>query len=288
MSRLDPLEWVWRGWTVSADKALAYSSEGLIDGPLQAFSDLQQADLRDQVSLLLLKPEGIFEERVGQVKKWVLANDFQLLGSFSVSLGDDVIPRLWKYQWDLFTEERLGVQQVLFASTPLTLLVLRRRLPTEVPFAIELSERKGNGVNGPAITGSLRSVLGQYNLLLNFVHTPDEPIDVLRELSLLLQPSQLDVLRTDLRGRFTGQPAVKRHRDFPPWATDWSRAAVESQLLAQAGMSIDDLAGYRAFTEIQAPPLLVAIASSYAFDMEVRGASPMFGRISRSEWLASQ
>ena len=52
----------------------------------------------------------------------------------------------------------------------------------DVPASVELTGLKGPTDPDARAPGQLRHLLGRYSYLLNLVHTPDEPADVLREL----------------------------------------------------------------------------------------------------------
>ena len=71
------------------------------------------------------------------------------------------------------------------------LVVLRDDDPERsVPASVRLQMMKGPSFPERQTSDHLRHVLGSWSRLLKFVHTPDEPADIIREIGIFLPPEQ--------------------------------------------------------------------------------------------------
>jgi hypothetical protein len=113
---------------------------------------------------------------------------------------------LWRYQLTSATLDRLAVNELLLGAGPALFLLLRSEPGHELPGAVRLSTLKGSATLEAQKPGTLRSLLGQPNRVLSYVHVADEPADVLRELGLLFDaPTRRDLLDSLAAGALTAR-----------------------------------------------------------------------------------
>jgi len=90
------------------------------------------------------------------------------------------------------------------------------------PAAVRMSTLKGPANPAEQSPRHLRSALGTINYIINGVHTPDEPADVVRELSVLLTAEQRARVYVALATRAAADPssAVRRCHAHAPAEPD--------------------------------------------------------------------
>jgi nucleoside diphosphate kinase len=173
-------------------EGLAAFRDGLAACPR---ADRSADETLSSVTFLLVKPESIAGGRSGQILDFVQAAGFQVTGIWPIRMGRHEARNLWRYSLNSVPIAHIRALEMLVSAGPLFLLGLRLGpVPGQSaggPSAAErLNEVKGTS-SSPGTPGTLRHQLGCPALMLNFVHTPDEPADVLRELSVLCEAGLL-------------------------------------------------------------------------------------------------
>ncbi len=115
----------------------------------------------EQVTFLLLKPEAVVARRGSAILEFLAAHGFEVLGACPAAAEDILIQ----------------------GGDFLCIGVRHPEGSRDAPAASGLAARKGSWTGGMP-GGSLRQVLGTPTMLLDFVHAPDDPADVLRELGI--------------------------------------------------------------------------------------------------------
>jgi hypothetical protein len=139
----------------------------------------------DDAALMLIKPDGLVAGKAAAIMDFVQSHGFE-----PVAVQTPVLTRLhwremWRYQMTLASLDRLAVNDLILCGRSL-LLALRRRSRSDVPATVELTELKGPSDVRRQSPGCLRRLIGQPNRLLSHFHVADEPADLVRELSILL------------------------------------------------------------------------------------------------------
>jgi hypothetical protein len=106
---------------------------------------------------------------------------------------------LWRWNWNRFRVDRLELCTRLFAATG-TLVVLLAATPQPVPASVRLSNLKGGPDAASRTGGSMRSALRSVNRLFTFVHTADEPADIVRELAVFFDRDERRRLLAEATG----------------------------------------------------------------------------------------
>lgn len=117
---------------------------------------------------------------------------------FHVRVGREVtfppplVREFWRYSLGRYSDERIALLARLLSEAPSLYLLVEAERPDErVPTALRLTDFKGEPVPELRAPGKLRSALGPpQSALLNYVHTGDEPADVVRELGLLFDQAE--------------------------------------------------------------------------------------------------
>ncbi|HET8956365.1 MAG TPA: nucleoside-diphosphate kinase [Solirubrobacterales bacterium] len=215
--------------TVLPEKAQRYREEVFCR---EAWRDVEAAagdrarELLHRHGLILFKPDGIAAGVVGEALDILGELGFEPAAGAVVQLDRHSTRWLWLYRFNVASVERVWLHDRINCSGPSLLVALRdrRAVPGEtIPAAVRITDCKGPSRPERRRADQLRTRLGVDDRLLNFVHTSDEPADVVRELGILLTSSERRLLlRQIVEGgvwtRWFAQRrsllAGKRHRDL--------------------------------------------------------------------------
>jgi len=139
-------------------------------------------------ALLVVKPEALAARRLRKILNYLEANHFRLVSYRLLRFSRHVVRELWRYQWNAATIEKMDLadRTLCSFSTGILLGLHEMRWPRQVPAAVRLQSLKGAAALEKRDPGSIRAVLEAPNRMISFVHTSDEPADILRELGIFL------------------------------------------------------------------------------------------------------
>ncbi|MFI0960873.1 nucleoside-diphosphate kinase [Streptomyces sp. NPDC021080] len=221
---------------------------------MAAFLDGWETDRADRALLgstfVMFKPDAVVGRRIEPALAFLAGHGFEPLGALTVRVDARVCRELWRYQINAAPLAVIrAVDMVLESGPPCLFVALRdirgpRRTGTSA--AERLAELKGSSKNRSVDGGSLRGVLGCELMCLNFLHAPDDPADLMREVGVLLpgrREEALSLLAADVVPRGPAEPvAVARalyaahpaHPLTPPASTGTSRRPADpGSLLAR-------------------------------------------------------
>ncbi|MGN6274722.1 MAG: nucleoside-diphosphate kinase [Solirubrobacterales bacterium] len=145
-------------------------------------------------SLLVVKPEAVVSRRLERIFSWLDEIGFRIVDAVPFRFSPAITRGLWRYHWNAVTAAHRQAVDLLVESGPSLAVLVRASEVNGVPASLRLAELKGHADPARRQAGQLRYELGNFNALLNHVHSPDEPIDVLRELAVVLAPQSLESL----------------------------------------------------------------------------------------------
>lgn len=150
-----------------------------------------------RTALCVLKPDAAAGRRYGAALQALRDNGFRPVDALSFRHSRLTIRETWRFQLNFADRERIATMEMYLRSLDCALLVLRdeQYRPGDVPGAVRLASLKGPATAGQRRPEHLRERLGALNGLFNFVHTTDEPLDVMRDLGLLLEPRRRELVR---------------------------------------------------------------------------------------------
>ncbi|WP_280401156.1 nucleoside-diphosphate kinase [Nocardia carnea] len=177
--------------TPQPDKVRAYRSDTYVLESVEQLARLgiDAGAFAARHSLLLLKPDAIIARAVEPTLKWLSANGFRVVDAAAIPVNRHLVRALWYYAWNIASPERRRLADLLAGISDCLLLVVSGP-DGELPAPVRLTEAKGPTDPRKREPGQLRYELGRHNFLLNLVHTPDDPADVLRELAIYFPENQ--------------------------------------------------------------------------------------------------
>ncbi|MFD0362977.1 nucleoside-diphosphate kinase [Nocardia sp. GCM10030253] len=181
----DPLRELLAGSTPSTEKVHTYLADTYVQESVDQLDRLgvDAAKFATGHSLLLLKPDAIVARAVEPTLKWLANNEFRVVGAYRVPVDRHVARALWYFAWNIASPERRRLADLLVGISDVLVLVVHGP-EGELPVSVRLTEAKGATDPRKRRPGELRYLLGRHNYLLNLVHSPDDPADVLRELAV--------------------------------------------------------------------------------------------------------
>ncbi|WP_433756594.1 nucleoside-diphosphate kinase [Nocardia sp. CA-135398] len=173
--------------TPSPQKVDAYVADTYVQESVDQLDRLgvDAAKFAREHSLLLLKPDAIVARSVEPTLTWLADNGFRVVGAFRVPVDRHLARALWYFAWNIASPERRRLADLLVGISDVLVLVVHGP-DGELPVPVRLTEAKGATDPRKRRPGELRYLLGRHNYLLNLVHSPDDPADVLRELAIYL------------------------------------------------------------------------------------------------------
>lgn len=158
------------------------------------------------ITFVVVKPDGIVGRKVEPILNFLTSHGLKLSSWALFTYTRHIIREAWRYQFNVATMARIAIVDILLLATPSLFLVFEGSDDNPVtPTAIRLSRLKGPVNSRERAAHHLRSVLESPAPLLNFVHTADEPADVVRELGVCFDvPERLRLLREVAR---SGDPS---------------------------------------------------------------------------------
>lgn len=185
---------VWAEW--AADAAADGTDAG---GALPALAS---------AALLCAKPDAVAGRRLRPMLDYIAAHGFRVTAVAGFTLTRHAMRALWWHDWHVYPPARLAFCTYWYTATATLAFLLHDARPVPgVPASVRLSGLKGNAIAARRTGGDLRSALAPPNSVLNFVHVPDEPADILRELGILF----------DRPERRTLMAAIRNGREHDAW-----------------------------------------------------------------------
>ncbi|PXX60183.1 nucleoside diphosphate kinase [Nocardia tenerifensis] len=182
--------------TPQPEKVAAYAGDTYLLETVEQLDRLgvDAAKFARQHSMLLLKPDAIVARSVEPTLEWLADNGFQVVSAVRVAVDRHFARALWYYAWNIASPERRRLADLLVGISDVLVLVVRGD-DAELPVPVRLTEAKGATDPRKRKPGELRHLLGRHSYLLNLVHSPDDPADVLRELAVYLdEPRRAKVI----------------------------------------------------------------------------------------------
>ncbi len=158
-----------------------------------------------RITLLVFKPEALVGRRVDGTMRFLADNGFTPIHFRPFAFTRPITREVWRFQWNASTLDKIDVSTLAFCALPTVMVVLRDdSKPLELPGSVRLKRRKGAAAPENRAPGTLRSVVSAPNRMITFVHTTDEPADVLREPGIFFDRPTRRGLFHDIQAGFSG------------------------------------------------------------------------------------
>lgn len=216
-------------WTVDPAKAELYRTDPYArEGYCLLAGDDARQWLWDS-TFVVLKPDAVAGRRCGLILDVLADRGWVPIAACPVTFDPLLTREIWRYQFNAASWQRIAVVDHLLGSAP-SLVVLLRDVSASsgLPASVRLTAAKGKADLEAAGSGDLRTRFGRVNGLFNFVHTADEPADLIRELRLFGYRTGTDWLVAALRG--SRDPAMLTQCPARTWLPELERLVPEHDL----------------------------------------------------------
>jgi hypothetical protein len=279
----------WRALTAVEQKFREFSVEAYVRESWAQATPILGEDILaslQRVAMLVLKPDCIAGRKGIETLEYMREQGFRPVVAEVFRYDRHKAREIWRFQWNIATLDRLQLGDLLHTVTDaLIVLFVDERGEPGVPGSVRLAGLKGSSLPWERKDFHLRTRLGALNRMVVFTHCSDEPVDIVRELGILLDTGRLDgvyrrlaaVLRGEQQGDDVDAAVRKLYTGFPQRSLDVA-AAVE-RLRARLG-SVDGVAGEPAAAERAARALDAACAGeklnwrTWSDDLRQAGLDP--------------
>ncbi|WP_019200627.1 nucleoside-diphosphate kinase [Tsukamurella sp. 1534] len=146
---------------------------------------IDPVDFAERHTMLLLKPDAILARAVEPTLEWLARNGYRVAHAERITADRHLARAMWRSSWITASAERRRLADLLVGVCDALVLVVAADHEQAEPVPVRLTREKGATDPRGRSPGDLRHALGIHSHLLNLVHTPDDPFDVLRELAIL-------------------------------------------------------------------------------------------------------
>ena len=206
----------WQDLTVQPRKADFFTNEFVAEeawADLRAvFGDGLEAFLA-RTTFVMFKPDAIVRRRIPDALGFLEKNGFLPIAASPAAITRNVAHHIWRYQWNAASVDRLVLATYANEQSDALFVLLDDAAPEPVPATVRLWRLKGSVFPEHRRPNQLRTMLEVNNRMLGYVHTPDEPADIVRELGILFRQNDRLRLLERARDKVDGGVGVRSMAD---------------------------------------------------------------------------
>jgi hypothetical protein len=196
----------WKGLTVMPEKKEFYSRDIYFR---EAWSDAQAVfndeivGLLQNIAVMVFKPDSFMARKSQLALDYLQQRDFVPIVWREFRYNHWTMREDWRYQLNQFSLERVFLNEKLLTSENCTLVVFRdNSKERQLPGTVRLQSLKGSSLPELHKPEQLRAILQSHNRLFKFVHTADEPADIIREAGIIFSTQERQSLFQDIACHF--------------------------------------------------------------------------------------
>jgi Nucleoside diphosphate kinase len=148
------------------------------------FSESEISDL-DNYTFILFKPDAALGRCIASTFYYMQKLGFDPIFYKLLRLTRHSIRELWRYELNTSSAQRYPVIDRLLQNANSMFVLFKRRTIADTSACTFINNMKGPSLCRKRKAHHIRSVIKAYDGTLNFIHTPDETIDFIRELGVL-------------------------------------------------------------------------------------------------------
>lgn len=141
---------------------------------------------------LLIKPETFITNKIDILIKDLKKHHFELVYVSLKPINHTQISELWKYMWSGASLMRIITNQEYYSRYMSGLLILRNTRYNDTDLCSFMTKIKGSSLNGHYKESTIRYHMNSINTFLNYIHSPDEIADFMREIAVFFQWDDLN------------------------------------------------------------------------------------------------
>jgi hypothetical protein len=183
MVRNNWLVFVPDGMSSSEKKTVLYRVDTYFREALEELQDKWNGQILQKlfpVASIVFKPDAIVSRKILPSLDYLARHGFVPLGFKAFRYNRHIIREDWRYQFNVASRARIAVVDVLLSATDSLFVLLHDKTSAHISAAMRLKQLKGPCEPTRRVPGQLRYELGVRNTLLNYIHTADDPADIVR------------------------------------------------------------------------------------------------------------
>ncbi|MFN3249408.1 hypothetical protein [Roseibium album] len=184
----------WEYLTQDPSKVRYYGSETYFREGLHSTMQVLGACLYHTLhrhTAIVFKPDAVVARKILPALEFLKKHNFDPVFAYSFRYDRLSLREDWRYQLNQLSLERMRLNTLLAQMGDSLLVMLRdSEADRKVPASVRLQLMKGPSFPEQQTPKHLRFVLGSWSRLLKFVHTPDEPADLIREFGILFEDEE--------------------------------------------------------------------------------------------------
>ncbi len=234
---------------------------------LSAVADRTLIEFVRDLTFIVIKPDAIACRKGTATLDFMLAQGLVPVGVRRLRLGHQMMHAIWRYQWNRAAIDRIRLSTLMGGSADSLLVALADpRRGSAVPLSVRLWGLKGSAFPSERRAHHLRTHLRIEGRFFGYVHLPDEPADVIRELGLLFKGDALPHFLLGLEPRRDATSEARRElqeleSETEPFEVDEELSLERLRQRLRAGEAGPELAGrLRAATEGRAGRGTISLA----------------------------
>ena len=144
----------------------------------------------DNYTFILFKPDAALGRCIARTLGYMHELGFDPIFYKSLRLNRHSIRELWRYELNISSPERYPVIDRLLQHADSMFVLFKQRTVADTSACVFVQNIKGSSLIKKRKSHHIRSVINAYDGTLNFIHTPDETIDLIRELGVLFDATE--------------------------------------------------------------------------------------------------
>ncbi|MGP2540612.1 hypothetical protein [Pantoea eucalypti] len=184
----------WKGLTVMPEKKTFYSRDVYFReswGDAQKVFGENTVSFLQNIAVLVFKPDAFMARKCQAALEFLLHQNFIPIAWREFRYNHWTMREDWRYQLNQFSLDRIFLNEKLLTSDDCTMVIFRDdSKECKLPGTVRLQSLKGSSLPELHKPEQLRAILKSHNRLFKFVHTTDEPADIIRESGILFSSDE--------------------------------------------------------------------------------------------------
>lgn len=184
----------WEGLTVMPEKKhfiLEMYTSGKPGGDARKVFGENTVSFLQNIAVLVFKPDAFMARKCQAALDYLQRQNFTPITWREFRYNHWTMREDWRYQLNQFSLDRIFLNEKLLTSDDCTMVVFRdNSQKRELPGTVRLQSLKGSSLPELHKPEQLRAILKSHNRLFKFVHTTDEPADIIRESGILFSSEE--------------------------------------------------------------------------------------------------
>lgn len=196
-----PTDKQWKQLTIFGQKKTYFTKETYFreswhDG--YGCHGLELTNILRRIALVTIKPEALIARKAIKTVELLEKNGFDPIHAERIRYDRLTIREVWRYQFNEATIDRMELVDNLYGLGDGLMIFFVDRAPLPMPASARLHKLKGASEARLRSAESLRSQLEIPNGVIRFLHVPDEPADIVRELGIFFTRRQRSLIYQQL------------------------------------------------------------------------------------------